>query len=330
MPLDPQRRSALLQAKARALVRDQFGEADRVASTFPGGASLIEAGTGWVLVEESAARSLGAVISWAKHNQLDDTHLLAEDGSEVLARRAQQFTRPPHIWCVDGRRLCPAQPAAPPVDVPLPPSMQQLAELLREADLEVVLEHGVLTGEVRGLEVARAVEDADGGVHLEVGVGRFDREAGAILHADLPRIDALRAAAELVRRHRQAGSSDHPISRLAPERWLRSVIIEQPGLVGAAELEAVATTLTRRNLREPHPAAAVGTTGGGERVIVLCSVGVDLDLVPAAADVRAARDPRARLVLALPERDMHPALLALAAELKDPPQLVGLDASWRD
>lgn len=330
MSLDPERRSALLQAKARALVRDEFGEADRKVLRFPGGTSLTDAATGWVLVEESPARSLGAVITWAKHNNLAETHVLVEDGAGVLARRAEQFTRPPRIWRIDGRQLSPARPTAPPVEVPLPPSTQHLVAMLHQADLEVVVEHGVLTGEVRGLEVARAVEDADGEARLEVGVGRFDREAGAIMHADLPTIEALRAATDLVRRHRQPGSRGHPISRLAPERWLRSVILERPGLVGATVLEAIATTAMRRNLKEPHPAAAMGTAAGGEPVIVLCSVGVDLDLVPTAADVRAVRDPRARLVLAVPERDLHPALLALAGELKDPAELVGIDASWRE
>ena len=41
----------------------------------------------------------------------------------------------------------------------------------------------------------------------------------------------------------------------------------------------------------------------GRSVVVAASIGVDLDLVPAAADARLAHAPDARLVLALPQRD---------------------------
>ena len=52
----------------------------------------------------------------------------------------------------------------------------------------MVVEHGVVTGEVRGLEVCRVVDDrtTGDGVRLEVGVGAHDREAFAIIHGDVP------------------------------------------------------------------------------------------------------------------------------------------------
>jgi hypothetical protein len=51
-------------------------------------------------------------------------------------------------------------------------------------------------------------------------------------------------------------------------------------------------------------------------------VGIDLDLVPTAADVRlAAGLPGARLVLAVPERDDHPVTRALAAMLTEPAEV---------
>ena len=57
----------------------------------------------------------------------------------------------------------------------------------------MVVEHGVVTGEVRGLEVCRVVDVDDGGgrVRLEVGVGPHDREAFAIIHGDVPTRAAL-------------------------------------------------------------------------------------------------------------------------------------------
>ena len=52
------------------------------------------------------------------------------------------------------------------------------------------MEHGVLLGEVDGLEVCRVVL-VDGVAHLEVGVGRHDREAFALMHGDVPPAEAL-------------------------------------------------------------------------------------------------------------------------------------------
>jgi hypothetical protein len=56
----------------------------------------------------------------------------------------------------------------------------------------------------------------------------------------------------------------------------------------------------------------------------VCSVGVDLDLVPAAADVRLADGRDARLAVVVPERDVHPVTVALAAALVQPAEVVGI------
>ena len=59
-------------------------------------------------------------------------------------------------------------------------------------------------------------------------------------------------------------------------------------------------------------------------MVVVCSVGIDLDLVPSAADARLALDPAARLLLALPERDVHPVTRRLAARLVEPAEIVAV------
>lgn len=64
-------------------------------------------------------------------------------------------------------------------------------------------------------------------------------------------------------------------------------------------------------------------------VVVACSVGIDLELVPAAADVRAVHSPDARLVLALPERDAVPVTRRLAASLVRPAEVVTPGDGWR-
>jgi hypothetical protein len=62
--------------------------------------------------------------------------------------------------------------------------------------------------------------------------------------------------------------------------------------------------------------------------VVVCSTGVDLALVPLAADTRAWHDPAARLVVALPQRDHHSATITLLGLLQRPAELVDLTPGW--
>jgi hypothetical protein len=120
------------------------------------------------------------------------------------------------------------------------------------------------------------------------------------------------------------GGGDHPLKRLASERWLREVVLAEPALVGATTLERHEGPAPRPSVKDPWPAVAVGPG-----VVVVCSVGIDLDLVPFAADARLAADPGARLVLVVPERDDHPVTRALAAALRAPADIVAVPGDWR-
>jgi hypothetical protein len=64
-------------------------------------------------------------------------------------------------------------------------------------------------------------------------------------------------------------------------------------------------------------------------VVCVASVGIDLDLVPTAADARVRYAPDARLVLVLPERDAHAATRALAGDLARPADIVTRSGDWR-
>src|SRR3546814_6938887 len=76
------------------------------------------------------------------------------DAAGVIARRAALFAPPPRVWSVEGRSLVPTAPAAVPVPASSLPA-PDLAELLVDADLEVVVEGGIVRGVVHGLAVAR-------------------------------------------------------------------------------------------------------------------------------------------------------------------------------
>ena len=84
----------------------------------------------------------------------------------------------------------------------------------------------------------------------------------------------------------------------------------------------------RPNLSEPDVAVATGHDASGAPVVVACSVGIALDLVPTAADARAALDPDAALVLAVPARDDHPGTRRLAAALRSPATVVPIPGDW--
>ena len=329
MPLDPERRGQLVGAKLSALVAGRWGPGERTPSTFPRGAALHDdAGRGWVLpdVDRDVARSLGPALFWANHHDVRELHLLVDDAAEAggLARRAGELALDTTVWVVDGRALHESGPAPPPVlDPPFPPQAAPFVDVLRDAGAEPVAERGVLVGEVLGLEVARVVVDPEG-AYLEVGVGKHDRHAQSLLHADRPSTEALAEAVAFVASHRRPGAEPHPLNRLAPERWLRSQVMAEPSLVGAAQLWPVSSPVARDDLRKSAPAPAAGTDASGAPVLVVCSTGIDLDLVPAAADARLAdrRDPR--LVLAVRARDDHPLTRRLAAALRRPAEVVAL------
>jgi hypothetical protein len=52
-------------------------------------------------------------------------------------------------------------------------------------------------------------------------------------------------------------------------------------------------------------------------------------VIPAAADARLAHAPGARLVVVLPEGDLHAVTVALAAQLAEPADLVAIPGDWR-
>ncbi|MCU1373513.1 MAG: hypothetical protein JWO68_799 [Actinomycetia bacterium] len=297
------------------------GPSDRRSVAFPGGAALVGDDGSWVLADAQPARALGPALAVARSaGATGQLNLLVEDAAGLLARRASQFAAPPVIWLVDGRSIAPveAEPLVP--DPALDPRVAPFADVLTAAGADPVVEHGRLIGEVEGLEVARVVVEADG-PHLEVGVGRFDREAHALVSSDRPTAETLAGVVTYVRSLRRHDGEPHPLKQLAADRWLRSRLLHEPGLVGADHLAPLAPTVEAPDLRTPWPSPATGIDTEGRPIVVVASVGVDLDLVPAAADARLADGRGARLVLAMAERDAHPVTRALAAALADPAEI---------
>ena len=336
-PTTPDRRARLLAAKLAAVVAPHTGGAAIRPGTFPPGAALQVAARAWVLLDDTIddGSGLGPAMAWALRGGSAELNVVADAPLEVVARRAGEFTVPIQVWTLAGRELQRVHPGATVAPPPVPAAHLALAAGIEAAGAAVVVEHGVVTGEVRGLEVCRVVDIDDGpGVRLEVGVGRHDREAFAIIHGDVPTGEALAGVVAAVTAARSPQASGHPLSRLAPERLLRWRLVQEPWLVTMESVRPAEPPVPRRSLSDRAPCVAVGRRVDGTAAVIVCSVGVDLDVVPYAADARLAAGVGAGVVgttpetlIVVPERDLLPVTSELAELLREPLSLVSLERS---
>ncbi|HSB86005.1 MAG TPA: hypothetical protein VLD86_06850 [Ilumatobacteraceae bacterium] len=321
--VDQARRDQLRAVKLAALIGAQWPDANPTSAAFALGAAAVHDDVGWVLLEERYQSGLGPALAWTLRAGIGRLHVLAEEGTGTIARRARAFAFPIEVWQVAGRALLPALAEPLTAAAALPVDHARFVPLIRDGGATPVVEHGVLTGDVRGLEVCRVVTDAYTGVtRLEVGIGQHDREAFRMLHGDVPSADALAAVVAKVAPHRQHGADPHPLNRLGQERALRARLIEEPGLVGAERVEAAPSPIARSSLKDPQPCVAVAESGGRVETLVVSS-GVDLDLVPFATDARLQSGLSTRIVV--PRRDVVPVQEELAALLHEPMAIVPID-----
>ncbi len=296
MSTNDTRKSQLLSLKLRALVRDHLARSndDGIApAVFARGAAVIESGNSWVLVEKQTSRGLGPALLWSLKEGASTLNVLAESGTGILARQAAWLDFPITVWHVNDRTLIPA--VAEPFPDERQPSTEHAAfvPLIVQGGATPVVEHGIVAGEVLGLEVCRVVDDpVTGAARLEVGMGAHDREAFAMLHGDKPKVDALADVVKNVKQHRRPGALPHPFNRIAPERMLRAVILDAPKMVGAVSLDVCDPPMRRTNVLDITPCVARGKTFDGGDVVVLVTSGADPDIVPFALDARAFVDHR--------------------------------------
>ncbi|MGB0113505.1 MAG: hypothetical protein WBP59_09820 [Ilumatobacteraceae bacterium] len=350
-PEAAERRSRQLGMQLRALVVEHLDEPELDADVggYPGGAALVAGDVAWVLIDGPAGRSLGGALAWALRHDATELHLVASADTGSLARRAARLRFPVTVWFAEGRTLLPA--VAEPLAPADPPSPEHLAlcELIEQAGAVPNVEHGVVFGEVRGLEVCRVVDEPTVGhiaelgdvglalddgpegrvdavdrsiTHLEVGVGANDREAFRLLHGDIPTVEALAGVVDAVVAHRSDDAPQHPLNRLGQERFLRWRLEQDPSLVGLATVAPAQPPSPRPNLKDPIPCVAVGTDADGETVTVVCTFGVDLDVVGYVADVFETAP--GRVVVAAPERDLLPIMRELLGQLSAPVDVVAV------
>jgi len=342
------RHQRLLAIALTALVAEHAGERFRNASVVPmafGAAVSDGSHEAWVILDvrdREPASLLGAVMAWALRSEIHSLNILTDVASQTLTRRAAGWDIDVAVWLRDGRSLSlltpePLVPASPP-----DPRHMGFVELISSSGATVNIEHGVVAGEVRGLEVCRVVEDFNGAAKLEVGVGANDRLAFSMLYEGEPVEDSLRRVVAEVASHRTFGAARHPLNQLAKERFVRWHLEQSPDLIGATSLTAIPGPVPRLGLSAASPCCAIGVSSQGQAMLVVCSFGIDLDLVPYAIDARQSvagidawkqliqgSDP-ARLVIAVPSRDLIALQRDLAQRMAaqdqwEPAELLGLD-----
>lgn len=270
----------------------------------------------------------GPALIWALRSDIDRLHLVAEsEHAGALARRVSDIDAfRIDVVAVDGVELVAVEPeviAPPPI---LGSDMWDLAPILSEAGARPVDDHGRIVAEVAGLEVARIDDPGAEVATIEVGVGAADRELHTLVHSNLDSGTAVRRAVAMVAAERQRGSM-HPLARMAKERWLRSVLLDDPSSIGLASLTAVAPLVARSTVLGNVPSAAIGERPDGRPVVVVCSSGIDLDVVPEAADYRQRECPEADLWIVVPERDRHSVTELLVANTRAC-ELLSIDPPW--
>lgn len=279
-------------------------------------------------------RMVGPAVVWALRSNADPLYIVAEaEHAGELARRAAEVVGlRVEVLEVNGTELSPATATElPPLPV-MDRSVWELASIFSEAGARPVDDHGRVVAEVAGLEVARIVPPTGGGAspieaaRIEVGVGEADRELHTLVHSSMDSDTAVRRAVAMVAAERRRGSL-HPLARMARERWLRSMLLDDPGIIGLATLQALPPLRPRSTVLGHVPIAALGTRQDGSAVVVVCSTGIDLDVVPEAMDYRRRDAPGADLVIVVPERDRHATTVALAA-VSPRTELVGVVPPW--
>jgi hypothetical protein len=334
--LGADRRAALVAAKAAALVAAHTGTDVGTPHLLPGGAGLMVGDCAWVLLDDRPELGLGRALAWAGRHHATHVAVMAEQGTGVLARRASCFATPIEVFSVTGRDLDAASPeSAGPEIQPSPGELDAAADLVA-LGADVVVEHGVVTAEIRGLEMARVVT-TDGVAVVQPGVGRNDRDGHAMVlagaDAGAHAATLARVAADLAAVRAGEAADRHPLGRMARERWLRRMVIDNPARVGARALGVAEPTVARTSVSDPGAAFAVGHRDDGHAVAVACSVGIDLDLVPAAADVALVHAQRTGtaevdVVLVMARRDDMAVTRRLASSLVRPATIVTIDDDW--
>jgi hypothetical protein len=308
------------------------GRSDVEVSEFGQAVGLVVDDCAWVLITGRYERSLGPALMWALRNNATSLKLLLNERAGELARISAHFDFAIEVFEVDAAGVARVAVPKDATKIEVSVADEMFADFIKSAGADVVREHGVISGEVCGLEVCRVVRatsasdlDGAGESELEIGVGAHDRETFKLLHGRTATVESLRKVIAEVAARRAVGAQVHPLNQLARERMLRHYVCLSPQLVGAKSLQPAQPPIARTNLKDVVPCCAVGVSLTGEKMVVIFNVGVDPDVVSFGADARGQINASADLVFAMPTRDIVPAVEQIAEMLRRPARFVGVD-----
>ncbi len=314
----------LLAAKLGALVRDLGVPDAPAARPGAGGAVTILDGIAYILhAPELGVRALGPALLWATKSDITSIVLFSDDWAGALARRAQLISGSEvSVREVSTATSRPAEPEELQDPPQLDSKVLDMAETITLGGATPVHDFGRLVGEVEGLEVVRIKSAEDGSARLDVGVGQADRELHELVHSNLSSVEAISRASAMVGEFRSPGAAPHPLNRIGRPRWLRSIVVGDPAVLGVGALRPVPPLRESDTVLSVDPVAAVN-----DSVVVVCSSGVDPDLVPEALEYRERHDPNAELVIVLTASDRLPTTDRLIASCQNT-RVVEIASPW--
>ena len=300
MPLDEEQRLSLNRSKLRKILSGEKSQ-ELGNLTDASGNGIRNNSTLWVIADEETPESLlgASLLELTTQDELDLVIFFENlQNAQVTQRRASFLNPPPSILFLSDGEPVSVEPIAIEARDSVQTAPSEFDELCLKFGLQSICECGTWKGEILGLEVMRVTDG-----EIEVGVGKFDREANSLMGSDRPLSEVLASAVEIVNSSRNPESGFHPLSRLARERWLRADALANPEMFGFKNLTCVDPPRERESLRETMPAAATGIDKTGERVLTVFSVGVDICLVSFIADLISIERPD-RVEVVLPEKDI--------------------------
>ena len=324
MPLDEEQRLSLNRSKLRKILSEENGQ-ELGNLTDASGNGIRNNSTLWVIADEETPENLlGASLLELTTQDGLDLVIFFEDlqNAQVTQRRASVLNPPPSIFFLSDGKPVPVEPIAITGRDNVQTAPSEFDELCLKFGLQSICECGTWKGEILGLEVMRVTDG-----EIEVGVGKFDREANSLISSGRPLSEVLASAVEIVSSSRNSESGFHPLSRLARERWLRADALANPEIFGFENITCVDPPRERESLRETMPAAATGVDNMGERVLIVFSVGVDICLVSFIADLISIERPD-RVEVVLPEKDILVPVEKCLRYLDIPLNIRGVAGGW--
>jgi hypothetical protein len=279
---------------------------------FPYGAGLVQGNRGALYVVRDHIRTIGPTLLWMQKHQLEEIDLVIEGDGGIPARRATALTCELRVWQMQNGKLDRAQPAPHLPRIEVPQSHELFAGVIQDCGALPVREHGVLTGEVLGLEVCRVVDTPEG-PRLEVGVGAIDRETFQLVNSHRTIEDSLTEVVGIVRAHRQPGAPHHPLGKMAGERLLRHRVMNEPSLIRANSLKPAEPPIPRGGLRESTSCVATGISFEGKPIVAVFIDTVDVDIMGFGVDALTRETPKAFLAMVTYTGNITPSIRQTAS-----------------